>query len=107
MFSVMSRIKLTLRAEAWSGVNGGVSRVFTLPGRGALAITARAQQPSLTSAASPGCNPLYGKASAAPVTHGVLIPVILPRADCAPGLGGDQGLKFVPVQHGCAAGFVE
>ena len=33
MFSVVSRIKQMLSADAWPGVKGGDSRVFTLPGR--------------------------------------------------------------------------
>ena len=44
MFSVMSRRKLALIAMASSGDSGGHRRVFTRPGRGALAITAIAQR---------------------------------------------------------------
>ena len=45
MFSVMSRKKPALSAEAELGDSGGTSRVLTVPGRGALAITAMAQPP--------------------------------------------------------------
>jgi len=47
-------MKQMLSSDACSGVSGGESLVFTLPGRGALAITTKAQQFSLTPAASPG-----------------------------------------------------
>ena len=46
MFSVTSRKKPALSAEAISGVSGGTSRVLTAPARGALAMTAIAQPPS-------------------------------------------------------------
>ncbi len=42
MFSVVSRRKQMLMEAAWSSVRGGTRRVLTLPGRGALAMTARA-----------------------------------------------------------------
>jgi hypothetical protein len=51
---VVSRMKQMLSAEACSGVSGGDNRVFTLPGRGALAITAKAQQLSPTFGVFPG-----------------------------------------------------
>jgi len=47
-------MKQMLSAEACSGVSGGDNRVFTLPGRGALAITAKAQRPWPTSGVSAG-----------------------------------------------------
>src|SRR6267154_6075142 len=45
IFSVISRRKLALSAEAALGDNGGTRRVLTRPGRGAFAITAIAQPP--------------------------------------------------------------
>ena len=42
MFSVVSRRKQMLMAADCSSVRGGASRVLTLPGRGAFAITVRA-----------------------------------------------------------------
>src|SRR3954464_14242760 len=44
MLAVTSRRKQPLSADASSAVNGGTRRVLTLPGRGALAITAMAQR---------------------------------------------------------------
>src|SRR5436190_19685097 len=42
---VVSRKKQALSAAASFGVSGGIRRVFTRPGRGALVITANAQKP--------------------------------------------------------------
>jgi hypothetical protein len=45
IFSVMSRRKRALSAEAELGDKGGTRRVLTRPGRGVFAITAIAQPP--------------------------------------------------------------
>jgi hypothetical protein len=52
MFSVVSRRKHTFNAAACSRVRGGDKRVFTVPGRGALAMTVSAQTPALDSSSA-------------------------------------------------------
>src|ERR1700716_1217066 len=51
---VVSRRKQTFNAAASSGVNGGVSRVFTLPARGAFVMTLSAHRPRGTSTPAAG-----------------------------------------------------
>src|SRR5271170_3759608 len=51
--ATVSRRKHALSADACSGDSGGLRRVFTLPGRGALAITVSAHLPANS---APGCD---------------------------------------------------
>src|SRR5271154_419158 len=52
--ATLSRRKHALSADACSGVSGGLRRVFTLPARGALAMTARAHLPANSAAGRDG-----------------------------------------------------
>src|ERR1700678_4378967 len=113
MFSAVSRRKQILIAAVCSSVSGGDSRLFTLPARGAFAITVSAHSLARTSSRSPGIRIGYEIVEAgielhhAPVcallilhqaahlrasffTDSVLIPTIVPKINRSPRLRTDQ-----------------
>src|SRR5277367_1100594 len=102
-----------LMAAAWSRVSGGASRVFTVPERGAFAITARAHWPARVMCEFPGSRIAYDMVGVGialnrtPVgellvqcgtvqnsrsffADGVLIPAIVLEIDGTPRLGVDE-----------------